>query len=357
LLRELPRLHAEDTRLDQLQQRLQEAKHGAERVRSIVRDLRQFSSTEEHEQLGPVDLRRVLQAAIKVAASQLQARARVVEDYQEIPPVLGNAAKLEQVFLNLLINAAQAVPRGQPAHHQVRVAASCEGPERVLVEVSDTGAGIAPELLNRVFDPFFTTKPAGVGTGLGLPICHNIIGSLGGEISVDSQLGRGTVFRVLLRPHTRMPAMRVPTPQPLRAVRGAPTSRARVLVVDDELPVAAMLSRVLAEEYDVEVTTQGEDALELLLGPVSFDVVICDLLMPEMSGMDLFKELQARRPGLERRFVFMTGGAFTPRAAEFLSQVDNPRIEKPFNLNQVRMLVRSVAQASIAKAGADPAAG
>jgi two-component system cell cycle sensor histidine kinase/response regulator CckA len=345
LLRELPKLDAQGSRLGQLLDRLREAQHGAERVKSIVRDLRQFSSADEQEQLGPVDLRRVLAAAIKVAKTQILSRARLIEDYQEIPAVEANAAKLEQVFLNLLINAAQSLPPGHPELSEIRVSALCAGPERVVVEVADTGTGIPPELLDRVFDPFFTTKPAGVGTGLGLPICHNIISSLGGEISVESELGRGTVFRVALRPWQQPPQQpRRPTPQPWPALTGAELPRARVLIVDDELAVASMLSRVLAEEHDVEVRTDGHEALQLLLGEQQFDMVMCDLLMPGMSGMDLYKELQARRPGMEQRMVFMTGGAFTPRASEFLSRVDNPRIEKPFDLHSVRRLVRELAR-------------
>jgi DNA-binding NtrC family response regulator len=115
-----------------------------------------------------------------------------------------------------------------------------------------------------------------------------------------------------------------------------------VLVIDDELPVASMLGRVLGDEYDVQLSTSGREALDLLLGEMGFDVVLCDLLMPGMSGMDLYRKLSTQRPGAEKTLVFMTGGAFTPRAAEFLATVPNPRIEKPFDLHKMRRLVRDL---------------
>jgi CheY-like chemotaxis protein len=116
-------------------------------------------------------------------------------------------------------------------------------------------------------------------------------------------------------------------------------------VVDDELPLASMLQRVLEDEHEVHVTTTAHEALVLLTSGAEFDVVLCDLLMPAMSGMDLYRELKRERPGQENRMVFMTGGAFTPRAAEFLALVSNRRIEKPFDLSQVRRLVRELTTA------------
>jgi PAS domain S-box-containing protein len=338
LLRELPRVGDDRQRLEQLLGRLREAHHGAQRVSTIVHDLRDFSAPEP-QQLGPVDPRRVIAAALKMASSQLEGRTRVLEEYEPVPPVHGNATRLEQVFLNLFINAAQALAPEHAEHNQIRVTLRSKGETEVVAEIADNGAGIAADLLGRVFDPFFTTKPIGLGTGLGLPICHSIISGLGGTITADSQVGRGTIFRVTLPTSSRLAQPRMATPFPFAAPNAA---RVRVLVVDDELPVAAMLSKLLAVECQVRITTSGREALELMLGPEPFDVVLCDLLMPGMSGMDLHRQLAELRPGLEERFVFMTGGAFTPRAGEFLARVGNQRIEKPFDLNQVRRMVRKL---------------
>ena len=343
LLRELPRFDGSPSRLEQLIDRLDEARHGTERVSTIVRDLRAFSRTSEDEQ-SAVDLRLVIGAAVKVAESQITARAKLVEDFAEgVPAVCANAARLEQVFLNLLTNAAQALPEGNKELQTVRVSLRVDDTGKVVAEVADTGAGIAPELLDRVFDPFFTTKPVGVGTGLGLPICHSIVTALGGEIKVESTLGKGSVFRVVLPAHLEkagQPRRSLTPPRPPSTIR-----RARVLVIDDELPVASMLGRVLGDEYDVQLSTSGREALDLLVARNQFDVVLCDLLMPGMSGMDLYRQLQVQRPGMEERLIFMTGGAFTPRASEFLATVPNARIEKPFDLHQMRRLVRTLSEA------------
>ncbi|HLL04714.1 MAG TPA: ATP-binding protein [Myxococcaceae bacterium] len=173
-----------------------DAYEGAGRVRLIAQELKTLSRQDEGER-SAVDMGAVVHSAVKMASMETRHRAQVVEEYQELPLVMGNPARLGQVFLNLLINAAQAIPPGSPEKHRIRVAGRADA-EHVTVEVSDTGKGIAPEMLERIFDPFFTTKPAGEGTGLGLSISHSIITSLGGTIDVESQMGQGTTFRVTL---------------------------------------------------------------------------------------------------------------------------------------------------------------
>jgi len=340
LIREIPRISESYERMGHLMERLREARHGAARVATIVRDLKTFSKADE-EQLGPVDLKRVLTSAIKVARTQLMDRGTILESYASIPAAWGHPSRLEQVFLNLLINAIQALPSDRGTKSEIRVRTYLEvrmGQPFVSAEVSDNGLGIAPAILDRVFDPFFTTKPAGLGTGLGLPICHSIVTRMGGTIQVRSKPGEGTSFcvtlPVALSARTRL------TPYPM-TVLYQEEHRAKILVVDDEFAVATMLSRVLDEQHEVLVATSGEQALELLEQHV-FDVIFCDLLMPSMSGMDLYGEVRYRHPGQESKIAFMTGGAFTPRAAQFLSRVQNPRIEKPFDLLAVRAIVREV---------------
>ncbi|WPB77020.1 ATP-binding protein [Archangium violaceum] len=176
---------------------LSEASEGAERVRLIVQDLRSLARPDDVA-LGPVDLAEVVRGSAKMARHEVRDKARLVEDCGGVPPVQANAARLGQVFLNLIINAAHAIPPGQAQENEIRVAARLSAPERVTVEVRDTGAGISPENLRRIFDPFFTTKPIGVGTGLGLSVCHRIITALGGEIRVESEPGRGTCFFITL---------------------------------------------------------------------------------------------------------------------------------------------------------------
>lgn len=340
LIREVPKLVNNADRTGQLIERLREARHGAERVVSIVKDLKTFSKVDE-EQLGPVDLRRVLMSAIKVARTQLLDRGQIVEVFSAVPAAFGNSARLEQVFLNLFINAIQALPNTNSEHNRIviRLYEECRGIyDHVVVEVADTGAGIPQENLDRVFDPFFTTKPVGLGTGLGLPICHSIVTRMGGGIRVESDVGRGTTFFVSLPvAHAQRNATPYnPSPLPYRLAQ-----RAKILIIDDEAAVATMLSRILEEDHDVETAVSAERALNLM-EQADFDVIFCDLLMPNMTGMDLFDEVARRFPGRQHQIAFMTGGAFTPRAAQFLARVSNLRIEKPFDLRAVRTALREL---------------
>jgi PAS domain S-box-containing protein len=182
---------------DEILAALDDAREGAERVRLIVRDLRLFARGDAGER-GPVDLGAVLQAAERMAGSMVKTRARVVQEHAPLPPVDGNATRLCQVFVNILVNAAQAIAAGAPENNEVRVSAAVDG-EFVAVEVRDTGVGIPADVRARIFDPFFSTKGIGGGHGLGLSVCHGIVTSFGGQISVDDRSdGRGTVVRVAL---------------------------------------------------------------------------------------------------------------------------------------------------------------
>jgi signal transduction histidine kinase len=173
-----------------------DADAAAAMVLTIAGDLRTFSRQAE-EIPRPVSVTRVLDSSLRMARNAIQPRAVTVRDYADVPPVLGVESSLGQVFLNLLVNAAQAIPEGHSDRHQVRVAVCVEG-EHVCVSITDTGHGMTEAVKRRIFTPFFTTKPSGVGTGLGLSICQRIVSSFGGDISVESELGRGTTFRVRL---------------------------------------------------------------------------------------------------------------------------------------------------------------
>jgi PAS domain S-box-containing protein len=340
--RELPKVREGDGRMDDVVRRLDEAREGAERVAHIVRGLRTFARPAE-EEVEPVDVARALSSAVKMAANELRHRARLTLAIEPVPPVLANEARLGQVFLNLLVNAAQAIPEGRAQENEVGVTVACDG-GRVVVEVRDTGQGIPEALQERIFEPFFTTKPRGVGTGLGLSICRRIVSTFGGDIGVASRPGAGSTFRVELPTTARAaagtrPGLAAGSSVPI----AAPAVRPRLLIVDDEPGVAASLGRDLASDHDVTIASTGREALERLLGG-EFDRVLCDLLMPEMTGMDLHAEVARRRPGLEARMVFMTGGPFTPRAERFLTEVANPRLQKPLDGDAVRSLARRISQ-------------
>ncbi|HEX8706254.1 MAG TPA: ATP-binding protein, partial [Myxococcaceae bacterium] len=314
---------------------LGEAREGAERMRQIVRQLKSFSRVDENRQ-APVELHRVLDSVAQMAATEVRHRARLVKDYGPLPPIVGNEGKLFQVFLNLVINAAHAIAEGKVEANEVRLVTRRDERGWAVVEVQDTGAGIKPEHLSRIFEPFFTTKPQGVGTGLGLPICHAMVRAHGGDITVESTLGKGTTFRVVLPPseggHAAQPQQ--PAPVPL----AAPT---RVLIIDDEPAVAAALGRML-EGHQVEIAHGGPQALKLLQYDPGYDIIFCDLLMPERTGMDIYEEVSAQQPALASRFIFMTGGGFTPRAREFIAGGHHRVLDKPFDRADVHRLMIEV---------------
>jgi PAS domain S-box-containing protein len=324
-------------RLVDVKEALDEARHGAERVRNIVRDLKTFSKAEEGKARGPVRVRQVLESSINLAWNEIRHRARLVESFEDVPAVLANEARLGQVFVNLLVNAAQAMPEGQAESNQIMVVARRVGADTVCVEVRDTGCGIPAEALTRVFDPFFTTKQVGSAMGLGLSICYGIVHGIGGEIEVESTPGRGSTFRVLLPAASAQAADAEADPADVAAGR-----RGRVLVIDDEPMVVATLKRVLARHHDVTTTTSARDALERLQAGQRYDAVLCDLMMPDMSGMALHDTLARDLPELAERMIFITGGAFTPRGAEFLERVQNPCLDKPFDVAALLSIVRTL---------------
>jgi signal transduction histidine kinase len=176
---------------------VQMALQGGRRVQTIVRELSHFSRR-GLEVREPVDVHRVLDFAIEMAAPEIRDRARVVRDFQELPAIVANENRLGQVFLNLLLNAAQAIAAGDPDGNEIRVATRTGEGDQAIVEVSDTGMGISPSVLPHIFEPFYTTKAAGTGTGLGLAICQLIATSFGGRLTVETELGHGSVFRLVL---------------------------------------------------------------------------------------------------------------------------------------------------------------
>jgi two-component system NtrC family sensor kinase len=321
--------------LEEIQRALVQAQLGAERIRDIVRDLRTFARGDP-EAMGPVDVQATLEFSISMAAPQLRQRAQLVRKYSPTSYVHGNESRLGQVFLNLLINAAQAIPEGNAAGHSVTVVVRDGEPGWVIVEVSDTGSGIAPEHLPRIFEPFFTTKPVGVGTGLGLSVCHGIVVGMGGRIEVDSELGKGTTFRIRLPVAT--PA-HLDIPQPTIPGQRSLTPR-RVLVIDDDPEVRLALGRIVGPPHIIELADTAREAQHLLLGRrENYDIIFCDLMMPDLTGMDLYESVSAQRPEILPRMVFMSAGAFTPRAIAFLERVAARRIDKPFDPVKVRALL------------------
>ncbi|MCI0749887.1 MAG: response regulator [Nevskiales bacterium] len=321
-------------RMQEVLEELHDARESADRLRHIVRDLKIFSRASDEERPGAVDVQKILESTLRIAHNEIRYRARVERNYSAVPPVHATEARLGQVFLNLIVNAAQAIPEGQAEHNVIYITTGLEASGRVAVEVRDTGCGIPAENLSRIFDPFFTTKPVGVGTGLGLSICHQIVSGFGGDIQVDSQTGKGTAFRVLLPPARAEEAVKRPVVSVVPAAR-----RGHVLVVDDEPMIGKAVGRMLGNEHEVTLALNAADALRRMVAGERFDVVLCDLMMPHMTGMELHAELLRIAPDQAARMVFLTGGAFTLAARTFLDTVPNQRLDKPFDTQKLRALI------------------
>jgi PAS domain S-box-containing protein len=322
-----------ETRIrDEIKAPLDDAREAAERVRFIVRDLKMFSRSPSEELKGPVSVKDVMESSLRMAWNEVRHRARLVKNYGNVPDVDANEARLGQVFLNLIVNAAQAIPEGCADSNEIRVATRLER-KRVVIEVTDTGPGIPPEILNRVFDAFFTTK-GGVGTGLGLAICHRIVTDIGGELTVRSELGVGTVFRVSLPEAVIEPVTAQPATIPPVGRRG------RILIVDDEEMIIRILTRILGKEHEVVATVDAREALALCVAGEKFDLILCDLMMPLMTGMELHSEISLLSPDQAKAMIFVTGGAFTEKTRSFLSDIPKEHIEKPFDAANLRAIVQ-----------------
>lgn len=318
---------------------LRDAREAADRVRRIVRDLKVFARTDD-ERRGPVDVARVLDSALRLAGNEIRHRARLVRDYHDVPRVEANEARLGQVFLNLIVNAAQAIDEGQAEQNEIRVQLSQPEEGSVTVCIADTGSGMSRAVRARLFTPFFSTKPPGVGTGLGLSICHRIVTAHGGSIEVASDIGRGTEFRVTLPTCLASGARPTHSRRPVHVA----ARRGRVLVIDDDALMTQALKRTLAAAHEVLALDRAEEALERIALGERFDVIICDVMMPQMSGMDFHRELMRSCPGQAARIVFFTGGAFTPRAKEFLERVPNERLDKPIDGEELKALINARVQ-------------
>ncbi len=372
---------------------LGEMREGCGRVATIVQELRELSRGKDDDRV-PVRVVEAFETAIRMTYSDIREKAKIVRDFQCEPRVLANPGRLGQVLINLLVNAAQAIPDGNPGKHVITVGVRDLSNGRIRLEVSDTGTGIPEALLPRIFDPFVTTKAVGQGTGLGLSICHNIVTSLGGTIEVESEEGRGTTFRIELEAAARMslPPVAISTPTPVlspflrstsQPVERAPVAVAepapvvsaaerapslpvpepaklpsaaaepsfssmppsvdgeplRVLVIDDDPGVSRALSRML-REHKTTLAEGGQPGIDLLLRE-DFDVVLCDLMMPDVSGMDVYEKVRTVRPEIASRIVFITGGAHTAEGRAFLERVPNPKLDKPIARAELRELMRA----------------
>jgi PAS domain S-box-containing protein len=319
-------------RIHELSEVHAEISAAALRIGKIVSDLKSFSRPAA-ETSGAADVSAAISWAVRTTEHEFRHRARLICEVAALPPAVADETRLGQLFVNLLMNAAQAIPPGQASANEVAIRATADG-DRIIIEVRDSGPGIARENLGRIFEPFYTTKAIGEGTGLGLSVCHGIVKSVGGELGVESELGKGSTFRVVLR--AAPPP--VPAPAPAPVTRGG-GRRGRILVVDDDAMVHRTIKRLL-RDHDLVCIEDGRDAIARIERGERFDVILSDLMMPVMTGIELYQELMTRAPEQARRIVFVTGGALSTASIEsFLRSVSNVTLEKPFGMPEIQSLV------------------
>ena len=326
--------------LGEVEEALREAFDGAHRIHDIVQDMARLSRADD-ETRSPVDVGAIIDASLRVVANQVRQRAQVVRDVEAVPLVQASASRLGQLFVNLLANAIQALPEDGIGRNEIQVTVGTTAGGRVQVQIGDNGCGMTRDVMSRIFDPFFTTKAVGLGTGLGLSICHGIVSDMGGELTVESEVGRGTTFSVVL------PAAVLPiSARPRLGLTPQGSVRPRVLVIDDEPIISTSIKRILRRDHDVFGVIRAQEALALLSAGERYDLILCDLMMPEMTGIDLFDALRLVSPEMQLRVAFMTGGAFTPRGREFLERLGKRYLPKPFATESLRAFVSSAIAAA-----------
>jgi two-component system NtrC family sensor kinase len=332
----------------------------AERAGRIVKNLLLFTREATPERRS-VNLNELVERTLALRSYELKVENITVEFQRDpnLPLTLADPTQMQQVILNLVVNAEQAIQQGR-GQGRIRVRTLRRSPQRLALEVTDDGPGVPSEIAGRIFDPFFTTKPVGMGTGLGLSIVYGIVQEHGGEISFESQPGRGATFLVELpivaassaspQEGLAMPAapeqLQLPGPASVESGGPGPARRERVLVVEDEPTVAQLIADVLSEEgYRVDTLLDSREGLERLRQQ-AYDLVICDLKMPRLDGRAFYRALVRAGSPLQHRMIFVTGDTLAPHTIEFLDSTGLPYLAKPFLVDELKLAVQRAVRAA-----------
>jgi signal transduction histidine kinase len=313
---------------------VKDCRSGINLIASISRELKFFARVDD-DTMDTIDVEELIVNSSRMTLNEIRYRAIFEQRIAKVPPILGSRSKLSQVLVNLLINAAHSITNGTTTDNRITISADHEG-DCVLIRVKDTGVGIAEAALEKIFENYYTTKPHGQGTGLGLPICREIVHQHNGTLDVTSQLGVGTTFTISLPVHKENIA-----PRPATKVEVS-TRRRRVMLIDDEPLLLKSLSRMLQSHHDVVTAIGGATALDLLQEDGDYDVIICDLMMPEVDGQHVHMALRESYPQLVEKIVFLSGGVFTERMSDFLEEQKPKLIDKPVSRANLLKLITSM---------------
>lgn len=327
----------------------------AERARQIVKNLLYFGR-ESEPQRRPADINEVIERTLALRSYELRIENIRVTCHlaPDLPRTLADPYQLQQVILNLLMNAEQALVEARGQGHvtiRTRRLPMAKGllqvpghAERIEIEVADDGPGIDPQVASRIFDPFFTTKPQGVGTGLGLSIVYGIVQQHGGEVTFESRPGRGARFRIELPVVAAHFAAAADTP-PAQTDAAGVAAQGCILVIEDEPTIAQLVMDVLEEEgHKVEAVLDSKEALNRVARR-NYDLLICDLRMPGLDGPTFYESLAQAGSPMRNRLLFMTGDTLGPRTLEFLKPRKLRYLAKPFLVEELKLAVREMLQA------------
>jgi signal transduction histidine kinase/ligand-binding sensor domain-containing protein len=324
-----------------LTEALLDAQEGAGRVERIVRDLRTFSRPGA-DQDGDVELIPVIESTLNLCRNEIRQRAQLEVELATVPPVLCSEQRLGHVLLNILVNAAQAIPEGASASNKIRVRAATRGADHVVISIADTGCGIPAEHLPRLLDPFFTTKPIGQGTGLGLSIVHGILSACGGSLEIESEVGRGSEFRIVL--HRGRGAVR-----PAGQAPATSATRGVIMIVDDEPQILKVFGRALQADHEAATSTHPIEVLAAIRAGARYDCIVCDVMMPELGGPALHAAIQAIDPAQADRMLFVSGGSFNKESDAFAHAMRERYLTKPVSRSDLRSAVNAIVSTARAR--------
>jgi CheY-like chemotaxis protein len=314
-----------------IRQLLTRANRGTERIAAIVRGIALFATADTNELIS-VDLGQLIKSTLQLVANELRHIGRLERNIGLLPRLSTNPGKLAQVLLSLLLHAIHAMRDSGGRDHVLRVRAErhTDGErDDVIVSISDTRRGLSPVRLRQMFEPLFSTK---THAGIGLSGSHDLVEQLGGSLIVESRPEIGTTFHVILplRASASMPPAAAYAPRLAQIAWSKTRARPRLLVIDDEPLLCKLLEMLLVNDYDVVALSQPDLALMRILDGEEFDLILCDVMMPDVTGIELYERAIAQRPEVTERFVFMTGGAFSEPEQSFLVSSRSPQLRKPF---------------------------
>lgn len=318
--------------IDAIREAQRESKNAAERIKQVIADLNAFARPARRK-LGRADVARAVAWALRVTAADLASRVTIDTHIDSVPDVLIDESRLGQIFVRLIENNRHAFKDRDATNNKMSIRVRSVSSARVSIEISDNGVGISKEVLARIFEPFYSTRTVRENRGLGLSVCHGLVAAAGGEMIAESDVGIGSVFRLLVPAAPKQSDRDISANlSPVAEIVG------RVLVIDDDPFLLKAVGRVLAQ-HDVVCVSSGLAALEVLRSGKQFDVILSDLTMPEMNGIELYEEMLRSYPDLVPRMVFLTGGAVDDASRDFLASVASDRMDKPFGVNELKRIV------------------